>query len=192
MPVDDDSLERLTRKLAPARIRDTLMFSALLQLVHELIKQSVLADVKGFFGFSDLFGEGEWIDAASKRNYEATVLSLAPGKPFDASALWLQHAEAITPEQRHRLTEIYAHRHHLTHGLAGFIVDVNREPDATILTDALQIAAAIDGFWKGVEKDLGSFDGHGDVDIEQVHSGRALLLQLCVDAYLRHDEPPDA
>jgi hypothetical protein len=181
----DDMLTRLTQKLEPSQIRSTLMFSALLQLVHELIKQSVLTDVKRFFGYSDIFGEGDWLyGEEGKAHYEESVLALAPGKAFDASARWLERAGAITAAQRERLDEIYAHRHQLTHGIAGFIVDVEQEPDISILTDALQIARDIDRFWIGVEKDMGTYDEHGDVDVDQVLSGRTIVLQLCVNAYL--------
>lgn len=185
----DDMLTRLTQKIEPSQIRSTLMFSALLQLVHELIKQSVLTDVKGFFGYSDVFGEGDWLYGdQGKAHYEESVLALAPGKVFDASARWLEQAGAITAAQRERLDEIYTHRHQLTHGIAGFIIDVEQEPDVSILTDALQIARDIDRFWIGVEKDIGTFDEHGDVDVDQVLSGRTVVLQLCVNAYLGVEE----
>lgn len=192
---EDDMLTRLPRKLEPTQIRSTLMFSTLLQLVHELIKQSVLVDVKGFFGYSEVFGQGDWLYGdQGKAHYEESVLALAPGRTFEASARWLEQAGAITAAQRERLDEIYSHRHQLTHEIARFIVDIEQEPDVSILTDALQIARDIDRFWIGLEKDIGSFDAHGDVDVDQVLSGRTLILQLCVNAYVEAAEgsvPPE-
>lgn len=188
MTVDETELiARIMAKLEPSKIRSTLMFASLLQLVHQLIKQSVLSGVKGFFGYSDVFGKGEWLLGESgKADYEASVLALAPGSAFNASTIWLEQAGAITGVQRARLDEIYAHRHALTHELARFIVDVDQEPDVSILTDALVIAKDIDRFWIGVEKDVGTFDGHGDVGVDQVVSGPAMIIQMCLDAYRGH------
>jgi F0F1-type ATP synthase assembly protein I len=46
--------ERLEAKLASLRIRSTLAFAGPYQLTHELIKTSVVGDVKGFFGYVDI------------------------------------------------------------------------------------------------------------------------------------------
>lgn len=182
---ETELMARIIAKLEPSRIRSTLMFSSLLQLVHQLIKESVLTGVKGFFGYSDVFGKGEWLLGESRKaDYEASVLALAPGSAFNASTIWLEQAGAITEVQRARLDEIYGHRHALTHELARFIVDVDREPDVSILTDALAIERDIDRFWIRVEKDLGTFDDHGDVSVDQVVSGPAMIIQMCLDAYL--------
>ncbi|MGN6501463.1 MAG: hypothetical protein ACTHKX_00995, partial [Pseudolysinimonas sp.] len=116
--------------------------------------------------------------------YEREVLALVPGNPFEASAVWLEQGGAISRAQRERLNEIYAYRHELTHEVIGFIVDVARDPDIGMLADALAIARDLDRFWKGIAKDTGTYDAHGDVDLDDVHSGRTLILQLCVDAYL--------
>ena len=180
----DDMRARLIKKLEPAQIRLTLMHSSLMQLVHEFIKQWVVAEVKAFYGYDDILGDGTWLSEESKARYERDVLTLVPGKVFDASAVWLGDAGAITGAQRERLDEIYAYRHELAHEVAGLIVDVERTPDTALLTDALEIARDLDRFWNGLEKDKGTFDDVGDVDVDDVHSGRMLVLQLCVDAYL--------
>jgi len=181
----DNIRARLAKKLEPQQIRLTLMHASLMQLVHELIKQWVLMDVKAFYGYDDIIGDGTWLSQRSNERYQREVLALAaPRKDFDASAVWLEQAGAITRSQRERLDEIYAYRHKITHEAIAFIVDVTRTPDPSMLIDALQIARDLDLFWKGIERDIGTYDAHGDVDLEDVHSGRALVLQLCVDAYL--------
>lgn len=47
--------------LEPSRIRSTLAFAGLFQLTHEMIKRSVLDDVKGFYGFSNAKGRSVWL-----------------------------------------------------------------------------------------------------------------------------------
>lgn len=39
----------------------TLAFAGLFQLTHEMIKRSVLDDVKGFYGFSNAKGRSVWL-----------------------------------------------------------------------------------------------------------------------------------
>jgi hypothetical protein len=47
----EEQLRRYEEKLDPKRIRSTLAFAGLFQLTHELLKSSVLDDVKSFYGF---------------------------------------------------------------------------------------------------------------------------------------------
>lgn len=178
----DDIMARLVKKLEPPQIRLTLMHASLIQLVHEFIKQWVLVEVKAFYGYDDIIGDGTWVSEASEARYEHDVLALVPRKPFEASLLWLEQAGGITRAQRKRLDEIHAYRHELAHEVVGFIVDVERTPDPALLTDALEIARDLDRFWKGVQQDMGTYEA--DVDLDDVYSGRTLVLQLCLDAYL--------
>lgn len=111
----DDIGIRLAKKLEPQQIRLTLMHASLMQIVHEFIKQWVLIDVKAFYGYDDIFGEGKWLNEGSRERYEREVLALVPRKNFEASAVWLEQGGAITRSQRERLDEIYAYRHKLAH-----------------------------------------------------------------------------
>jgi hypothetical protein len=173
---------RLLAKLQPGPIRSTLMFAGLYQLTHEMLKQAILERVRGFHtpGF-DL----------RRDDYERHVLTLGrvPGqrKPneFLGCALWLVENGAITREQADRLDEIYAHRHELAHELVGFIVDVDREPDVALFTDALNMLYAIHRFWTRVEAAIGTFDEYGpDLDLDEVKPASLIVLSLCIDAYV--------
>jgi hypothetical protein len=77
--------------------------------------------------------------------YAEDVLARAPKNKFRASLLWLVEGDAITPAQADRLDDIYAHRHDLSHELM-----------------------SIRRFWTSVEKDIGSFEEFGDVDLDGV------------------------
>jgi hypothetical protein len=156
-----------------------------------MLKRTVVEDVKGFYGHSTVDG-GTWFwGERGKKSYEHEVLLLAPKRPFQASLLWLQDAEAITPAQVTRLNEIYGHRHELTHELAKFIVDVDSEPDFDLLTDAVQILRDLVRFWAGIEKDIGTFDDHGNVNLDEVHSGSLLVLDMCIRAYVEGLNSPE-
>jgi len=177
-------MKRLKAKLEPDRIRSTLAFAGLYQMTHEMIKHTVIDDVKGFYGHS-AFGGGTWMGGDNARDrYKRDVLDLAPKQPFNASLEWLRRSEAISSAQVARLEEIYDHRHELTHELAKFVVDVNAEPDVDLLTDAVQIMRELSRFWVQIEIDIGTFEDHGDVDVAAVHPGSLLVLDLCIQAYV--------
>lgn len=173
---------RLQAKLQPAAVRATLAFAGLFQLTHEMIKSMVVDDVKGFFGYVKV-GDGVWLPESGQREYSRQVLELAPGRPFEASLLWLQSMDAITAEQATRLDDIYAHRHQLTHELASYLVDPDLDPDVDLFVDALKTLSDIARFWTRVEADLGSFDEFPGVDLDEVVNGRVALLGLCINAY---------
>ncbi len=172
--------QRLEAKLRPERIRATLGFAGLYQMTHELIKVAVLDDVHQFYwrGIED--GVMVYDDLA----YAENVLSRAPKDKFRASLLWLVEGDAITRAQADRLDDIYAHRHDLSHELLKYIVDPDFEPDTELLTDALTILKAIRRFWTSIEKDIGSFEDFGDVNLDEVTPLSLSLLQTCIDAYV--------
>ncbi|PPH96028.1 hypothetical protein C5C56_15470 [Rathayibacter sp. AY1D1] len=162
-----------------------MSFAGLYQMTHEMIKKSVIDDVKAFYGYVKLDEVGVWSNGdAGKEAYRRNVLDLAPKKVFDASLLWLRAADAVTSEQMARLNDIYNYRHVLTHELVKFIIDVDFEPDIELLTDAIQILRALSRFWIQIEKDIGTFDTHGDVDIDSVESGPLLVLDMCIRAHI--------
>jgi hypothetical protein len=170
----------LEAKLEPWRVRATLAFAGVYQVAHELIKESVIDEVRSFYctGF-DKAGM-----TFHEVGYEAEVLALDPRKrKMRASLLWLVNGGAITAAQADRLDAIYAHRHELTHELGKYIVDPAFEPDMQLFTDAVEILRDILRFWTRIEIDLGSFEQFGDIDPDDVTPGRLLLLQLCIGAY---------
>jgi hypothetical protein len=177
-------IDQLKAKLEPNRIRATLAFAGLYQMTHEMIKHTVVDDVKAFYGHS-AFDGGTWLGGDhAKARYTRDVLDLAPKQVFTASLEWLRSSEAISLSQVARLEEIYKHRHELTHELAKFIVDVDAEPDIDLLTDAVKIMRDISRFWIQIERDIGTFDDHGDVDVDAVQPGTLLVLNLCIQAYV--------
>jgi len=172
--------QRLKAKLEPEQVRATLGFAGLYQMTHELIKTAVLDEVHEFYwrGFDD------GANLYDEREYAEKVLAKSPKNRFRASLLWLVEGEAITLSQADRLDEIYAHRHELSHELVKYIVDPGFEPDVELLIDALAILRAVRRFWTSIEKDIGSFESFGDVDLDEVFPLSLYVLQMCIDAYV--------
>lgn len=184
MKFDDQDREAYKRsleaKLAPERIRATLGFAGLYQITHELIKTSVLDEVRAFYWRGIENGADVYDEAA----YSKQVLAKAPRSRFRASLLWLVDCEAITLSQAERLEEIHSHRHDLSHELIKYIVDPEFEPDVELLSEAMTTLRAIRRFWTGIEKDIGSFEDFGDVHIDEVVPLSLYVLQMCIDAYV--------
>jgi hypothetical protein len=143
-----------------------------------MIKHAVVDQVRQFYwrGFDET---GMLYDEDA---YKRRVLSKDKQR-FRASLLWLVDAEAITLAQADRLEDIYDHRHDLTHELGKYIVDVNFEPDMNLFLDALRILKDITRFWTQIEINIGTFEEHCDVSVDDVTPGTLLLLQMCIDAY---------
>lgn len=185
MATRDERFEQLVAKLESTRIRSTLAFAGLFQVTHEMIKRSVLDEVKGFYGFSNVLGSPTWLlGPDGKAAYESKVLALDPKSSFRASLLWLVNSEAITSAQMHVLDRIYQHRHDLTHELGKYLVDPDFEPDAELFVEAVTIFRSISRFWTQIEIDIGTFEDHGDVTVDDAVPAYVAVLQLCIDAYL--------
>jgi hypothetical protein len=146
-----------------------------------LIKESVIDELRNFY-FAGIDETGILVD---EPRYTAEVLALDPKRrKMRASLLWLVKSKAITLVQADRLDEIYDHRHELTHELAKYIVDPEHEPDMRLFTDAVEILRDVLRYWTLVEIEIGSFDDHGAVDVDDVVPGRLLLLRTCIAAYV--------
>lgn len=171
---------RLEAKLQPERMRATLGFAGLFQMTHELIKTSVLDEVREFYWR----GVEDGAMVYDERAYAENVLARSPKNRFRASLLWLVDGNAITLAQAERLDDIYAHRHDLSHELIKYIVDPDFEPGAEMFTDALTILNAIRRFWTSIERDIGIFDDLGDIDLDEVAPLSLAVLQMCIDAYV--------
>ena len=183
----DEYAARLEAKLTPARMRATLGFAGLYQITHEMIKQSVVDEVRDFFrtGFADRIWTYDEVQ------YAAQVISKAPKNRFRASVLWLVDGGALTVDQADRLTAIYDHRNDLSHELIKYIIDPDFEPDLDLFTDAVAILKDIRRFWISIERDIGTFDEFGEVDLDEVVPLSMLVLQQCLDAYVAGLELPD-
>lgn len=184
MKIDDQDWDayrqRLEAKLRPERMRATLAFAGLYQMTHELIKIAVIDEVREFYWRGIENGAMVYDEQA----YAERVLSRVPKNRFRSSLLWLVDGDAITLVQADRLDDIYAHRHDLSHELIKYIVDLDFEPDVELFTDALAILAGIRRFWSSIEKDIGSFDDLGNVDLDEVTPLSLYVLQMCIDAYV--------
>lgn len=174
----EDYEVRLRAKLTPERIRATLSFGGLILIVYEMVKQAVVEDVRDFYmrGFDE---SGMLYD---EEGYARDVSSLDRSR-FRASAKWLVGNGAITDEQVQVLERLYVHRKDIAHELAKYLIDVEHEPDADLFIQALEVLRDIRRFWTQVEIDIGSFEDHGNVTVDDVQPLSLLALGMFIGAY---------
>jgi hypothetical protein len=143
-----------------------------------MVKQAVVEQVRSFYcrGFDEssmLFGE---------EGYARAVTSLERRK-FRASAKWLVQSGAISNEQVEVLERRYVHRKDMAHELVKYLIDVDHGPDADLFIEALKALRDIQRFWTQIEIDIGTFEAHGDVTVDDVQPLSLTVLTRLIDAY---------
>jgi len=173
-----DYEERLRAKLEPDQIRATLGFAGLVLIVYEMIKQAVVTDVHEFYwrGFDET---GMLYD---NERYTRDVRAL-DRSPFRASAKWLVKNGAITDEQVEVLERLYLHRKDIAHELPKYLIDVEYHPDVQLFADSVRVLKSISKFWTQIEIDIGTFEVHGEVTVDDVQPLSTSLLGLFIEAF---------
>ncbi len=174
----DDYEERLRARLAPEQIRATLSFAGLVLIVYKIVKQAVSGDVRGFY----LTGFDESGLTYDEVGYARDVRSLDKN-PFRASAKWLVKRGAITDDQVDVPERLYIHRKDIAHELHKYLIDPEHDPDADLFFQALEVLGAIRRFWTEIEIDIGTFEDHGDVTVDDVQPLSLSLLAVFIEAY---------
>lgn len=173
----DDYEDRLRLKLLPERIRANLSFAGLVLIVYEMAKQAVVEDVRGFYcrGFDE---SGMLYDEEA---YARDVKSLDKSV-YRASYKWLVKSGAITDEQTEVLERLHVHRKDVAHELTKYLIDPEHDPDAELFLEALKVLSAIRKYWTQIEIDIGMFEAHGDVTVDDVQPLSLACLGLFIEA----------
>ena len=51
-----------------------------------------------------------------------------------------------------------------------------------LFVDTVKILRDINRFWTQIEIDIGTFEEHGEVSVDDVRTGSLMVLQMCIDA----------
>jgi hypothetical protein len=168
--MDDQYRERVESKLKPEVMGLALIRSGALLTGYELVKTSILEDIKSFYSVG-ISGEG----VAHDTRYERDVLTLAPNK-FEASVEWLVRNQALDRAHVDILNSVRSHRHEVAHELARFLVDPDADVNVELLSALHRVMRALDRFWGSIEIDVNpDLDGR-EVNPEDIHSGSRLLF----------------
>jgi len=165
-----DYRERLNRQLSPEIMSLTLVRAGALLTGYELIKTSIVDDVRNFFtvGFDD---------AVSAARYHAEVDGLG-AHPVERSIRWLVNNEALTEKHAETLEQIRTHRNKIAHELVHQLIDPDADPRPSLLLELGEIFVALDRFWGPIHIDTNpDFDGQ-DVGPEGFFSGPRMVYGL--------------
>ncbi len=169
--MNDGTFDKL---LNPKLIKKHLMLASLYLTGYELLKNSIVDDVKGFF----LTGLNENGFTYSS-DYGQKVLPLHR-KVFEASCLWLAQMNAITPEDVEQLQRIREHRDKIAHDLPTLLVDSKYDIDLSLLRKMKYYIRVIGKFWGTIEVETDPDIDLSQVDFEGIRSGRALLFDYLI------------
>lgn len=129
-----------------------------------MTKQAVVEDVRGFY----CHGFNESRLTYDEQSYAREVINLDNKSRYRAPVKWLVKSDAIAEQQMEILERLYTHRKDIAHELAKYLVDVDFEPDIELFGQALVVLRDIRKFWTQIEIDIGSFEGHGEVTVDEV------------------------
>lgn len=182
---DQARLGRIAEKLAPASIKATLIRAGALLSGYELVKSSILEQVRSFYSFN--FENGEWI---TDPQYDVQVLALDPRRrPFAASVAWLVAGGAISAEQAAALERIRDHRHDVGHELVRFLSDPDADVDVDLLRRAGDTLRDLGRFWGGISADTDPDYDHTEVDYDGIRSLNSIMYDYVLEVAGLPSEP---
>jgi hypothetical protein len=127
--------------ISPELTKSILMATAIYLLTYELLKSSIIEEIKKFYFF-----EANYEHSVMQQKYVSEVLSLDKSV-FVASCMWLHNMEAITYEDIQTILSLRELRNSIAHQLPDFLIDDNANVTVNELTKIYEILAKIDSWW---------------------------------------------
>lgn len=164
---------------SPELTKSILMAAAIYLLTYELLKSSIIGEIKNFFGV----GVG-YENQTMQQKYESEVLSLDKSV-FVAPCKWLHKMEAITQEDIQTILSLRELRNKIAHQLPDYLIDANANITVDELRKIYNILVKIDSWWiREVElpanPDFAHFD-HEEIETLVVHSGPMIVVSHLID-----------
>ena len=160
-----------------------LMTAAIYLAAYELLKSSIIDDVKGFWVSVEATGESKMLEA-----YRNEVLMLDQSV-FVASCKWLQSMEALSDKDIKDLLDIRNHRHQIAHELPELLVDDEVNINIKYLFNIQKLLNKIDT-WRIKEEELYTNPEFIGLDIDKidVKSGKMMVLNHLISILTSSEE----
>src|SRR5947208_2127562 len=137
----DNKVYNYNKLLSPELTKSILMAAALYLLTYELLKSSIIEEIKKFY----FVGAG-YANTTMQQKYANEVLSLDKSV-FIASCKWLHNMEAIGHEDMQTILSLRELRNSIAHQLPDYLIDDNANITVNELTKIYAILAKIDSWW---------------------------------------------
>jgi len=175
--MSDEFADQVRAKLSGSTMRNALTRAGALLTGYELVKTSIVDDVRAFFtlGFDT---------SHLQERYESEVLALdakrGGGKPnaLIASLAWLQQEGALSTSQVETFESVRIHRNEIAHELARFLIDPQHDVRDDLLVQLYEIMLALDRFWGPIHMGTNPDFDNRDLDEVTFQSGTTLLFGL--------------
>jgi hypothetical protein len=172
----DDYEARLTAKLSPESMKQTLVRAGAFLSAYELIKLQVVDGVRDFY-WTGLEEHGKKV---CYPDYQTDVLTRDKNR-FTASVAWLVDCDALTADHASVLEEVHRHRHEIAHELPRILIDPDFEINSSLLIDAALVLRALDVFWGRMSMEIDpQWDGV-DVADKDIWSGPSFLMGSLIE-----------
>jgi hypothetical protein len=163
--------------LNPESLRSNLLSASLYLAAYEILRSSLIDQIRSFFETGWSVDSGETIDP----RYQTTVLSLAKS-PLRASALWLQQNGVIDENDITKLDTVREHRNAVAHDLPKFVSSIDAHVDVSLFESIFELVTKVDRWWIG-EVEIPTnpeYDGR-EIDHDGIQSGNMIFLRVLVE-----------
>lgn len=177
--MDDEKFQKLIRSIkkiyTPETLKGTLINASLILTLYELMKYSLIQQVKNFFEIEGKEPSDEYKDEINQLRNELPKKH----RKYDllVYASWFKKHEVLTEEDFKNVIKIWKYRNEIAHELINFLVDSDFEVDVKYLFWIRDIIEKADIWWTKefmipINPDFDQVEVK-DTDIE---SGRMIIL----------------
>lgn len=165
------------------QVEKNLIVSSLYLSAFEILKISIVDDVKGFFsqinGKELVLNEEEYGEKVLKLDKNAKKRlnqgkNITPYMELNASCLWLKKMDAINKSEIDEIHKIRRHRNEIAHELPKLLIDSTLDVNIEYLLKIKELLNKIDNWWI-IEVEIPIL-GLEISDGEEVKTGRMMIL----------------
>jgi hypothetical protein len=172
-----DTRESWLKFLNPDSLRSNLISASLYLAAYEILRSSVIDQIRSFFTFGWSADEGDKVDP----RYEAEVVSLAKS-PLRASALWLLQQGIIDGDNLSTLDRVREHRNNIAHNLSKFVSSADAHVDVALFQAIYELVTKIDRWWIAeVEIPTNPDYDEREIDYDGIQSSNMIFLRVLVE-----------
>ena len=162
-------------------MRTNLLMASLYLAAFEILKSTVVDRIKGFFTFDYANGQPQ----LDSRYQEVASLNK---NPLQASLLWLQENNAITPDDVLMFDAIRQHRNELAHQLPHFLIDAERNINFQNFENVRYLLRKIETWWIQ-QVDIPTNPDYDGVEVkdEDIQPGSVIVLDAIIGMAFKGD-----
>jgi hypothetical protein len=184
--IDPDVKAAWEKFLNPVALRTNLVLASLYLSAWEILKNSIVDQLKGFYCIGWNATTGESFDV----KYEQKVLSLDKS-PLRASLLWFQDMGVVDAAELELVDRLREHRNDIAHHLPAFVAG-RRDVKVELIESLCLLVTKIDRWWiREIEiptsGDFTAEEAETIIDNE-ISSGNMMFLSILLQIATGNDE----